>query len=289
MAHALADVVVVAYHPGATLDEFLASATRQQGVASLTVVDNAPHDEHTVAAADAAGARYVTLGRNAGYGAGANAGALGGTGEWIVVSNADIRLHDEAIARLIAAGEADARIGAVGPRVLETDGSLYPSARPLPNFSLGVGHALFARVWPGNPWTRRYRLALDPAGGPVEAGWLSGSCFAVRRAAWEEVAGFDEDFFMFFEDVDLGRRLAQAGWARVWVPDAAVTHLGGHSYRTDPAPMLAAHHASARRYVGLVYPQWWQAPLRAVVAAGLAARQRAEVGAARRQSGRTAH
>ena len=88
---------------------------------------------------------------------------------------------------------------------------------------------------------------------------------------------------MFFEDVELGRSLAAAGYRRVWTPKASVTHLGGHSYRSDPAPMLEAHHASARRYVSRVYPHWWQAPVRAAVAAGLDMRQRAEVAAARKR------
>ena len=66
----------------------------------------------------------------------------------------------------------------------------------------------------------------------------------------------------------------------VWTAAAEVTHVGGHTWRTDPREMLAAHHASAERYVGLVYPHRWQAPLRAAVARGLASRLRREVAAA---------
>lgn len=281
MTEALVDVVVVAYHPGPTLAAFLGSAA-DGPVATVTVADNSPEDETSRLAAEAARAVHLPLEGNRGYGSGANVGAAVGSAPWILVSNADIELHPGAIGALVAAGEADARIGTVGPQVLETDGSLYPSARPLPGLWLGAGHAVFGRIWPGNPWTRRYRLRLDPSGGPVDAGWLSGSCFLVRREAWDSVGGFDEGFFMFFEDVDLGRRLGKAGWRSVWTPSAAVTHLGGHSYRADPAPMLAAHHASAARYVGLTYPHWWQAPLRVMAAAGLAARQRAEIATARR-------
>lgn len=282
MTRATADVVVVAYYPGATLDTFLASAA-QDIVARVTVVDNAPDDATAERAATAAGAHYIRMATNVGYGAGANAGAALGDSPWIVVSNADIELAPGAIAAMISAGEADQSIGAVGPMVLETDGSVYPSARPLPTFAVGAGHAVLGRFWKGNPFTKRYRPELNPEHGPVATGWLSGSCFAVRREAWQSIGGFDPGFFMFFEDVDLGRRLGLAGWRLEWTPTAVVTHLGGHSYRSDPAPMLAAHHASAARYVGMVYPRWWQAPLRAVVAAGLAARQRAEVAAARRR------
>ena len=267
MTNARADVVVVAYYPGDTLATFLASVASQAQVATVTVVDNATDDALALKAAAAHSAHYVPMTRNAGYGTAANVGAAQGSAEWIVISNSDIEVAPGAIAALLAAGEASQSIGMVGPEVRESDGSLYPSARPLPTLLLGAGHALFGKVWPGNPWTRKYRIALDPSGGPVAAGWLSGSFFAVRRTAWEQVGGFDEGFFMFFEDVDLGRRLGQSGWERVWVPGASVRHLGGHSYRSDPAPMLEAHHGAASRYVRLVYPLWCQAPIITAVTA----------------------
>lgn len=277
------DIVVVTYNPGDTITSFLQSAVGAEGAASVTVVDNASGDDVAQTAAADAQVAFVQTGRNAGYGAGANVGALRGSAEWILVSNADIVLEPGAVAALLHVAESDEAIGAVGPRVQEIDGTTYPSARPLPTLVLGAGHALFGKGWPNNPWTRRYRLNLHPLGGEVDAGWLSGSCFLVRRSAWEQLGGFDERYFMFFEDVDLGRRLGQAGYRQVWTPRAVVTHLGGHSYRSDPAPMLKAHHDSARRYVASVYPHRWQAPVRAAAAAGLAAREKAEVAAARRR------
>ena len=283
MLNHTADVVVVTYRPGGTIASFLRSASESEGVASVTVVDNASGDDVAQRAAAEAGAAFVQTGRNGGYGSAANAGASRGVAPWILISNADIVLEAGAVAGLLAVAHDDERIGAVGPHVQEIDGTTYPSARPLPTVMLGAGHALFGRVWPGNPWTRRYRLSLDPQGGEVDAGWLSGSCFLVRRTAWERLGGFDESYFMFFEDVDLGRRLGDAGYRMVWTPRALVTHLGGHSYRSDPAPMLTAHHHSARKYLASAYPHWWQAPMRGVMAAGLAARERAEVAAARRR------
>lgn len=277
------DIVVVTYKPGDTITSFLRSAVGAEGVASVTVVDNASGDDVARQAAADADVAFVQTGRNGGYGSGANIGALRGGAEWILVSNADIVLEPGAVAALLDVAESDEAIGAVGPRVQETDGTTYPSARPLPTLMLGAGHALFGKAWPRNPWTRRYRLNLNPVGGEVDAGWLSGSCFLVRRSAWERLGGFDERYFMFFEDVDLGRRLGEAGYRHVWTPRAVATHLGGHSYRSDPAPMLKAHHDSARLYVASAFPHWWQAPVRALVAAGLTARERAEVAAARRR------
>ncbi len=277
------DVVVVTYNPGETIAGFLASLPQAGGAASVTVVDNASRDDAASRAAADAGAAFHQTGRNAGYGTAANAGAARGAAPWILISNADIVLGEDALHALVAVGEADPRIAQVGPLVRELDGSVYPSARPLPSLIMGAGHAVFGRLWPGNPWTRAYRPVLDPLGPEVDAGWLSGSCFLVRREAWESIGGFDEGYFMFFEDVDLGRRLGIKPWRRVWTPRAEVTHMGGHTWRKDPTPMLQAHHASARRYMRLNYPHAWQGPLRWAAAALLEARQRAEVRAYARE------
>ncbi len=279
---ALVDVVVVTYNPGETLDAFLASLGAAGAVASVTVVDSDSPEKTAEPVAIRHGARFVAMDRNRGYGAAANVGAARGSAPYVAICNADVVVGEGAFAALAAEGERDASVGALGPRILETDGTTYPSARPLPSLVRGAGHALLGRVWPSNPFTRRYRPALEIDGPAIDVGWLSGSCVVVRRRVFESVGGFDEGFFMFFEDVELGRQIGRAGFLCRWVPTATATHVGGHSWRRDPAPMIRAHHASAARYVGLAYPGWWRAPLRAALRAGLRARGRAEVAAASR-------
>ena len=277
------DVVVVTYNPGATLESFLDSVRIAGGaVASLTIVDSDSPQRTAEQVARRRHIDFVAMPANRGYGTAANAGAARGRAPWIAVCNADIEFAPGSLAVLAAAGRRDSRVGAIGPLIREVDGAIYPSARPLPSLGLGMGHALLGRVWRRNPWSLRYRPAIDPAEGPRDVGWLSGSCLLVRRSAFEAVGGFDEGFFMFMEDVDLGRRLGRAGFASRWEPDAVITHLGGHSWRADPGPMIKAHHASVARYVSLMYPGWYRAPLRVLLRAGLRARARAEVASARR-------
>ena len=157
------------------------------------------------------GARYLPLPANPGYGGGVNAvsASLPASVEWMLVSNPDIRWHPSAIDSLLATARTDSRIGSVGPMVLNDDGSVYPSARAVPSLRTGIGHALFANVWLGNPWTRAYRAEHTDPDVARDAGWLSGSCVLVRRSAFDELGGFDEGYFMYFEDVDLGYRLEQ--------------------------------------------------------------------------------
>lgn len=276
-------VVCVTYHPGAELEDFAASlAVATSAPTELVLVDNGA--DHTVAAdvAERYGARLLTPGRNLGYGAAANLGARGAEQPWLVVVNPDIVWHPGSLDALLDAGERSGA-GAVGPRLLNTDGTTYPSARALPSFGAGVGHALLSRLWPGNPWSRAYRREDD---GETEraAGWLSGACLLLRRAAFEQVGGFDERYFMFFEDTDLGDRLGRAGWTNLHVPTAHVTHVGGTSWRARPAPMIRAHHTSALRYLRGRYHHWYQWPVRAGLQAGLAVRRTLELRRAARDA-----
>lgn len=276
-------VVCVTFHPGEELEAFAASlaGATTRGV-DLVVVENGddPAVAHAVVARH--GGRVVLAGANLGYGRAANLGARDLDTGWLVVANPDVVWHAGALDALLAAAERHPDAGALGPRVLDPDGTAYPSARALPDLATGIGHALLSRVWPGNPWTRRYR---DHEGHAPDAeraaGWLSGACLLLRRTAFDAVGGFDESYFMFFEDVDLGARLGRAGWRNVLVPSAEVTHAQGTSWRARPEPMIRAHHASAARYLTRRYARWYQAPVRLAVRAGLAARCWLQVRAAR--------
>ena len=108
--------------------------------------------------------------------------------------------------------------------------------------------------------------------GSMTAGWLSGACVMVRRTAFEQIGGFDERYFMYFEDVQLGDSLGQRGWSNVYLADAVVSHLGGHSTRLASARMLAVHHRSAYLYLAQKYDAWYQAPVRLAVRLGLGVR-----------------
>jgi N-acetylglucosaminyl-diphospho-decaprenol L-rhamnosyltransferase len=230
------------------------------------------------AAAERDNVELLPTGGNLGYGRAANKGieSLPPEVGWILVTNPDIALYPGALDELLAAADRWPRGGAFGPLIKEPSGAVYPSARLLPSLGRGIGHAVVGRIWRGNPWTRAYRQE-DSSITERTAGWLSGSCFLVRREAFESVNGFDSRYFMYFEDVDLGDRLGKAGWLNVYVPSAEVTHLGGHATSRASARMLAEHHRSAYRYLADRHAGPLYAPLRLALRAGLAARAWLEV------------
>jgi len=281
-APVLVRVVTIVFHPGdelATFARTLADATTAH--VELVIVDNGTDPEVADRVAAASGARVVRTGANLGYGGGANAGARGATAPWLVVANPDVEWLPGALDALLAAAQRHPDAGALGPALLNEDGTVYPSARELPSLTQGVGHALLGRVWPGNPWTRAYQRRQETAGEERTAGWLSGACLLLRRDAFEAVGGFDDDYFMFFEDVDLGERLGRAGRTSVYVPSARVVHVGGVSWRARPAAMISAHHRSAERYLRRRYARWYHWPVRVAVSVGLRVREAVELRLAR--------
>ncbi|HEX5402418.1 MAG TPA: glycosyltransferase family 2 protein [Pseudonocardiaceae bacterium] len=271
-------VVTVTYSPGETLERFLdslAKATTRQ--VRVVLADNGSTDGAPERAANRPGVEFRPTGGNLGYGGGANQGvrALPPEVGWVVVANPDVEWGVDSLDILLDAAARWPQGGAFGPLIRETNGVVYPSARLLPSVGRGIGHAVFSRIWPGNPWTRAYRQS-DTTVTERTAGWLSGSCLLLRRAAFEAVHGFDERYFMYFEDVDLGDRIGRAGWQNVYVPSAEVMHIGGHSTSQASAKMLAAHHSSAYRYLADRHPGALWTPVLAAIKAALAVRLKLE-------------
>ena len=278
-------VVTVTYGSGDYLAAFLRSLEKATTLyPTVIIADNGSVD----GAPEAAEKEFeqVTLvhtGGNIGYGGAMNRGVaqIDPDVEFIAIANPDVEWHAGALDELIEAARRWPRAGSLGPLIHEPDGSIYPSARRVPDLWTGIGHALFGTIWKSNPWTAAYREDdAEPSERPV--GWLSGSCLLVRRAAYDSVGGFDSRYFMYMEDVDLGDRLGRSGWLNVYVPSAEITHTKGHAAGKDPEKMLPAHHRSAYRFQADRNPGLLRAPIRAVLRVGLAVRSRLSVWAARR-------
>ena len=285
MTEAPIAIITVTYSPGEYLAKFLDSVPAN---ARVVMVDNGSTDGAPEAAADAGKAELLYSGGNIGYGAGMNLGArhlraAREAGEinrdYLVISNPDVVFGDGAIDELMEAARRHPRAAALGPRIVEADGTAYPSARAVPQLGSGIGHALFGKIWPTNPWTKRY---LDDADMDSErpAGWLSGSCLLLRWDAFEALGGFDERYFMYMEDVDLGDRLGRAGWLNVFVPSAEIRHAKGHVAGKLPDVVLKAHHDSAYRFQADRLPGLRYLPVRLVLKAGLKVREKIAIAAA---------
>jgi N-acetylglucosaminyl-diphospho-decaprenol L-rhamnosyltransferase len=282
-------VVTVTFSPGPHLERFLASLSlATERPVSVLLADNGSVDGTPAEALERyPDARLFDTGANLGYGTAVNRAVRhladsGALDDWLIVANPDVQWGPGSIDALLEAAARWPHAGALGPLIRDPDGSVYPSARHLPSLVRGGMHAVVGPFWKRNPWTAAYRQErLEPSERPV--GWLSGSCLLLRRSAFDQVGGFDERYFMYMEDVDLGDRLGRAGWLSVYVPSAEVLHHKGHSTGRDPATHLAGHHQSTYMFLADRHAGWWQAPLRWTLRGSLAVRSALMVRNARRK------
>lgn len=233
------DVVVVSYNSRNELRGCVEPLVGLDGV-QVIVVDNASGDGSLEAVADLPVER-IALERNGGFGHGCNAGWRAGRGQHVLFLNPDARIDGDSLERLVGTLE-EKNAGAAAPRITHTDGSLDYSQRRFPRLRSTYARALFLhRLFPTAPWTDE--LVRDPGtyAEPGSPDWVSGACILVRRSVLQELGGFDEGFFMYCEDIDLGRRIWDAGYKLCYEPSATIVHEGGASApRASLLPVLAA-------------------------------------------------
>jgi GT2 family glycosyltransferase len=184
---------------------------------------------------------------NEGFATGVNLGVRNGSAPFLLLLNPDCVASGEAITGLVTFAESTPDAAVIGPRILNSDGSVQGSARRFPGLSTFVAgrSSWLTRKFPNN-WLSRWNLPGLAAGdGAIDVDWVSGACMLIRREAFEQAGGMDQRFFLYWEDADLCKRLGQRGWRVLYWPAAAVTHAGGrssiHAYRES----LAAFHDSA--------------------------------------------
>jgi GT2 family glycosyltransferase len=227
--------IVVTFDSAHALPECL-GALAADGVPAI-VVDNASTDD-TVATAERQGARVIRNARNEGYGRANNIGARGADTEFVLIVNPDCIVDKGAVAALVDAARRYSDTAFFAPRIVEPSGRVFYQPR-----------SLLASYLP-NP---SGKLVLPE--GEACAPFFSGACFLIRRGIFLKLGGFDENIFLFYEDDDLCRRLADSGSALIYVPQAVVRHGRGQSSGEKPGRIFASrwHQAWSRAYVSRKY------------------------------------
>jgi len=226
-------IVFINYNSTRLLDRALSTLREAEPRLQIEtlVVDNGSRDRtELVGVCRRRGARLVLLGRNAGYGAAFNRGYRHARGRYVAVANPDMVFSGPTMTGLVSFMDECATAGAVSPQLRYPDGSPQPSARRLPRlrYILAGRRSPLARILPRYAPARDFlyadaHLAREPV--PVEA--VIGTLVLFRRSALDQVSGFDERFFMYVEDMDICRRLGQAGWGVYLDPRVTVEHFYG--------------------------------------------------------------
>ncbi len=236
-------------------------------VDDVVIVDTAGRARKTE---EAWGFKVLTTADNRGFGAALNQGATEVDGEYLLLTNADVYFEIGAVDRLVAGLREHPQWAVAAPTLRDPAGMVQESSFRFP----GLAQSLIDLV-PAPALLRRSRF-----NGRYPAGWATtrdfeidhplGACLLVRREAFAEVGGFDEDFLLYSEEIDFCRRLAKAGWKSGHVAAAAAVHVGGASTGQDRNRMLEQLYISRAKYFDAHHGRAYAAAARVLMAAGLA-------------------
>jgi GT2 family glycosyltransferase len=258
-------VVIVNFNSGEALASTVESLEAAfTGVAwEAIVVDNSSSDGSEGAALNRTRVKLLRGPGNVGFAAAVNRGISVTPAPFVLVLNPDCRLGPLSGVRLFEELQQHSRCAIVGPRILNTDGTLQESARGDPNVLTGLfgRTTILSRLFRNSSVVRRNLVSSsvsDEVASSRCVDWVSGACMLARRNVLAGLGGFDEGYFLYWEDADLCRRLRNAGWETRYVPGATVVHDVGHSSRNAKSLANREFHRSAYRYFAThMVPQWW--------------------------------
>ncbi|MEW6553620.1 MAG: glycosyltransferase family 2 protein [Actinomycetota bacterium] len=268
-----AALVIVNYNTAPDLRRCLQSAAERLAGVEVLVVDNGSTDGSREMVRDGfPHVRLVENPGNPGYASACNRGIAATSQPYVFILNSDVEFLSGGLDEVLDRMESDPAIGALGPMVLNSDGSVQMSCRRFPSMFASMVHGFLGDIWPGNPLTMKYQMKNMCRDGPCEVDWISGAAMLLRREAAERVGGFDETYFMYVEDVDICWRLREAGYRVVYDPAMRLLHHIGRTSSQQSVRMLYQHHRSMFIYCRKRYRGGRGMALLPLVLAGLAAR-----------------
>ncbi|MBI4686408.1 MAG: glycosyltransferase family 2 protein [Nitrospirae bacterium] len=238
----LLSVVIVSYNTIGLLEACIRSVLSNLPTCSeIIVVDNASTDGSSeMIKKTFSMVRLIENKENLGFGKANNQGITISRGQYILLLNSDAEIKPNAINIMINFIGEYPTIGMIGPRLLNDDGTTQPSVSTLPNLwyvflrmfrlkglfptflkTVALRYGLF-----GHTVKSHFQSEANKA---LEVDFITGACMLIRRDVIEQVGMFDENFFMYVEDVDLCKRIKESGWKIYYYPESEIVHFGGRS------------------------------------------------------------
>ncbi|MCC7361607.1 MAG: glycosyltransferase family 2 protein [Anaerolineales bacterium] len=249
-------IIIVSWNVREPLRACLAGLPLADPQVEIIVVDSASADgTPAMVAADFPRVHLIASPANLGYARGNNLGLQAAQGRYLFVLNPDTVVLPGALSALTAYLDAHPMVALVGPQLLwprrgpQGDDLPQPTRRRFPPPALLFFESTWLQRLAPRRWLRRYYAMDLPADAPADVDWLVGAALLVRRAAYEQVGGFDETFFMYSEELDWQRRLRAAGWRIVHLPAAQVLHAEAQSSAQAPAATHIRFNSSKVRYM----------------------------------------
>lgn len=222
------DIVIVNWNAGRLLEQCLQSISLHSGglVSSLVVVDNGSTDGSDKIADEYQGLTLIRAGENLGFGKGCNRGVQEGSADLVLFLNPDARLLPGTLDFCVKfmSSEDNQAVGICGAQLLDDDMNITRSCSRFPSVLNLIARASgIDRLRPEwgprmSEWDHRESREVDQ---------VMGAFFMIRRSLFEQLNGFDERFFVYFEEVDLSRRCSDLGWKTWFLAQAKSVHIGG--------------------------------------------------------------
>jgi len=245
-------IVTVNYNSSALLRKMVDSIPESCGRLKyeVVIVDNNSQDTDETTLRRRFGQHHLIINPvNRGFAYGCNLGMKIARGRNIALVNPDVILKPRSLQMLSSYLDLHPEVGAVGPQLLNSDGTIQVSCRKIPDlFSLFSESSGLAALFPKNRLFGQYRMSHWAHDEEREVEQIMGACLLLRKNLVDALGLFDESYFMYFEEVDLCKRILDRGYKIKFLPQAQAIHFRGESALTDKANALSAFYRSRSYY-----------------------------------------
>lgn len=256
-------IIIVSWNAAAVLRDCLMSIREAAKTLPLEtlVIDNSSSDRSAeIVRQEFPEVTLLAQTENLGFARAVNIGFAASHGEYVFLLNPDATLNPDTLPTLLHYLETHLDVGIVGPRIMNADGSTQISTNRFPTFADQVIILTkFDHLWPNLAAIRRYTYADTPFAGPTNVDQVKGAAFLFHRSLLDRIGRFDEQFYLWFEEVDFCYRANAAGLHTAIIPSVSVRHHGGHSFHQRYS--LDKHRIflkSLHTYFRLHRPLWEQ-------------------------------
>ncbi len=219
--------------------------------ANIIVVDNGSKDYPVRIKRAYPDVDLILNDQNDGFSKAVNIGLRYAASQWAIILNSDTVIYSGFFDKVVPFLNSNREVAIVGPKILEKDGAVQGSARRFPTVltSLFGRKSPLTKIFPNNPVTKKEFFCFNGNGNkPIEVDWVSGACMIARTKALKDINGFDEKFFLYWEDTDICSRLKKAGWKIIYYPLSEIYHHTGTSSNTVPLFSIFHFHRSCYIY-----------------------------------------
>ncbi|MBU4293452.1 MAG: glycosyltransferase family 2 protein [Actinobacteria bacterium] len=246
-------IIIVSYNSSNLLEECLDSIFKYpcgQNYGVIVVDNNSSDGSQELVRKKYPGVELITNTSNVGFAAANNMAIKSTDSDFILLLNSDCQVYENSLDEMLGFIERITEAAVVGPKIINSDGSIQYSCRKFPSIIDAGLHSILVNIAPDNPVSRKYKLADISREKPFEVDWVSGSCMLVRRQALLRTGFMDENYFMYVEDIDLCFQMWKKNWKVFYYPHAEILHHVGGSTNVGKVA------ASVRMQKSILYFFW---------------------------------